>query len=49
MKVQLNSSCCTRRNKAQKAILTLSEPAYNIFALRFQPKKQQFSVALPMP
>jgi len=29
--------------------LTLQEPAYNIFVLRFQPKKQQFSVALQHP
>jgi len=24
-------------------------PAYGIFVLRFRPKKQQFSVALPTP
>jgi len=24
-------------------------PAYDIFVLRFRPKKQQFSVALPTP
>jgi len=29
-------------------ILTLWEPAYDLFVLRFRPKKQQFSVALPM-
>jgi len=29
--------------------LTLWEPAYDIFVLQFQPKKQQFSVALPTP
>jgi len=29
--------------------LTLWEPVYDIFILRFRPKKQQFSVALPMP
>jgi len=29
--------------------LTRIEPAYGIFVLGFQPKKQQFSVALPMP
>ena len=29
--------------------LTVWEPAYNIFVLRFQLKKQQFSVALPTP
>jgi len=29
--------------------LTLWEPAYDIFVLRFRPKKQQFSVALPTP
>jgi len=29
--------------------LTRREPAYGIFILRFQPKKQQFSVALPTP
>jgi len=29
--------------------LTLGEPAYDIFVLRFRPKKQQFSVALPTP
>jgi len=28
---------------------TLWEPAYNIFILRFRPKKQQFLVALPTP
>jgi len=30
-------------------LLTLEELAYDIFVLRFQPKKQQFSVALPTP
>ena len=29
--------------------LTRWLPAYGIFVLRFRPKKQQFSVALPMP
>ena len=29
--------------------LTLIEPVYDIFVLRFQPKKQQFSVALLTP
>ena len=29
--------------------LTLWEPAYDIFVLRFRPKKQQFLVALPTP
>jgi len=29
--------------------LTLWEPVYDIFVLRFRPKKQQFSVALPTP
>jgi len=29
--------------------LTRWLPAYNIFVFRFQPKKQQFSVALPTP
>jgi len=29
--------------------LTLLEPVYDIFVLRFQPKKQQFLVALPTP
>jgi len=29
--------------------LTLRELAYDIFVLQFRPKKQQFSVALPMP
>ena len=28
-------------------LLTLIEPVYDIFVLRFRPKKQQFSVALP--
>ena len=32
-----------------KLNLTRIEPAYGIFVLRFQPKKQQFSVALPTP
>jgi len=31
------------------SILTLIEPVYDIFVLGFWPKKQQFSVALPMP
>jgi len=30
-------------------ILTLWELVYDIFVLRFRPKKQQFSVALPAP
>jgi len=30
-------------------LLTLWELAYDIFVLRFRPKKQQFSVALPAP
>jgi len=30
-------------------MLTHSEPAYDIFVLRFRPKNQQFSVALPTP
>jgi len=29
--------------------LRLREPVYDIFVLRFQPKKQQFLVALPTP
>jgi len=29
--------------------LTLWEPVYDIFVLQFQPKKQQFLVALPTP
>jgi len=29
--------------------LTLSEPVFDMFVLRFRPKKQQFSVALPTP
>jgi len=29
--------------------LTRWLPAYDIFVLRFRPKKQQFSVALPTP
>jgi len=28
---------------------TYLQPAYGMFVLRFQPKKQQFSVALPTP
>jgi len=31
------------------APLTRWEPVYGIFVLRFRPKKQQFSVALPTP
>jgi len=30
-------------------LLTRWLPAYDIFVLRFRPKKQQFSVALPTP
>jgi len=29
--------------------LTLKEPVYDVFVLRFQPKEQQFLVALPTP
>jgi len=29
--------------------LTLWEPVYDIFVVQFQPKKEQFSVALPTP
>jgi len=36
------------QNKATAGKLT-REPAYDIFIIRFQPKKQQFSVALPTP
>jgi len=32
-----------------KTQLTLTEPVYGIFVLRFWPKQQQFSVALPTP
>jgi len=32
-----------------KCNLTRWLPAYGIFVLRFRPKKQQFSVALPTP
>jgi len=32
-----------------KLMLTLWEPAYDIFVLPFLPRKQQFSVALPTP
>jgi len=45
-KIQLNLMPPTT-NKT--VFLTRWEPVYDIFVLRFRPKKQQFSVALPTP
>ena len=45
--LQRSIKCAAHRKVAVP--LTLWEPAYNIFVLRFRPKKQQFSVALPLP
>jgi len=39
--------CIIPKSQAFKHFLR--EPVYDIFVLRFQPKKQQFSVALPTP
>jgi len=38
-----------RKHTETLVLLTRIEPAYGIFVLRFRPKKQQFSVALPTP
>jgi len=51
-----NSTICEKQNVIIKFLcwqsfcrLTFWEPGYDIFVLWFQPKKQQFSVALPTP
>jgi len=38
-----------QNSKSRLPIKILWEPTYDIFVLRFRPKKQQFSVALPTP
>ena len=38
-----------KKTHTQTNFLPLWDPVYNISVLRFRPKKQQFSVALPTP